>query len=162
MDSSLRDIVIYHVFLDRFAVHSSNIAIDEDTPQFCGGSIRGVIEKLDYIRDLGAKALYLTPFNKCSAYHGYHITDFLEVDERFGTLSDLNELITLCHSFGMLFIMDFVPNHVSSKHPFFLDAENNPESKYRNWFYFTNWPKQKVCFLGLEMLSFNSYLFIRF
>jgi glycosidase len=135
---------MYQIFIDRFAGYDP--AIDWHTPEFMGGSLRGIIDKFDYIQDLGVNTVWLSPFCKTSAFHGYEVTDFMKVDPRFGTEKDLKELIALCHKNGMKIIADIVPNHVSAQHPFFIDAKTNPASPYRNWFFFKAWPDQHVGF----------------
>lgn len=144
-----KNAVIYHILIDRFAGCKSD---EWDKPTFSGGNIRGIIDKLDYIKELGINTLWISPFCKTSAYHGYHITDFFKVDPHFGNKDDLIELISKVHEAGMKIIGDFVPNHCSHKHPFFLDAQKNRNSKYRSWFYFKNWPDDYLCFLFFKEL----------
>lgn len=145
--------VIYQVFLDRFARgKGARLRGDPAKPEFYGGNLRGVIERLDYIASLGCTALWLSPFTKTSAYHGYHITDFFSVDERFGTLQDLQELITRCHKRRITVIMDFVPNHTSRAHPFFREATRTPDSPYVDWYCFDRWPDDYRCFLDVREL----------
>lgn len=144
-----KDAVIYQVFLDRFAGFKEN---DWKKPVFLGGNIPALIEKLPYIKELGANTIWISPFYESSAYHGYHITDFFKVDPRFGSLDDLKDLIKKVHDADMRIIADFVPNHCSWKHPFFLDAQKNKDSEYFNWFYFRRWPKDYLCFLSFKEL----------
>ena len=72
----------------------------------------------------------ISPFYKCSEYHGYHVTDFFEIDPRFGTINDLKKLIEITHKLNIKIIADFVPNHCSNMHPYFIDAQKNKNSKY--------------------------------
>lgn len=144
-----KDAIIYHILIDRFAGCKSN---EWDKPRFLGGNIRGIINKLDYIKELGVNTLWISPFYEASAYHGYHITDFFKVDPHFGNQDDLIELINKVHKAGMRIITDFVPNHCSHKHPFFLDAQKNENTKYKKWFYFRNWPDDYLCFLSFKEL----------
>ena len=144
-----KDAIIYHILIDRFAGFKSN---EWEKPEFLGGNIKGIIGKLDYIKELGVNTLWLSPFYEASAYHGYHITDFFKVDPHFGNRDDLIELIDKVHKAGMKIITDFVPNHCSHQHPFFLDAQNNENSKYRKWFYFRNRPDDYLCFLTFKEL----------
>ncbi len=141
--------VIYQILIDRFAGYKST---QWDTPDFLGGNIRGIIEKLDYIKDLGVNTIWISPFNKTSAYHGYHITDFYKVEPHFGSEQDLKDLINEVHTRGMKIITDFIPNHCSNQHPFFLDAQNNEDSIYVDWFYFKKWPDNYLCFLSFKEL----------
>jgi cyclomaltodextrinase len=139
---------IYQIFIDRFAGYPSKDGWEK--PIFLGGTIRGIIEKLPYLKDLGVTTLWVSPFYKTSAYHGYHITDFYQVDPHFGTLEDIKNLIYFTHDNGMHIIADFVPNHCSKEHPFFKEAQKNKDSQYINWFYFTRWPNEYLCFLNVQ------------
>jgi len=139
--------VIYHILIDRFAGFSSIKNWDE--PLFIGGNLKGLCKKLDYLEALGVTALWISPFYKTSAYHGYHITDFFEVDPHFGTKEDIQTLIHQVHNRGMKIIADFVPNHCSRFHPFFIDAQKRKDSPYKDWFYFTKWPNEYLCFLSV-------------
>ncbi len=144
-----KNAVVYQILIDRFAGHKPGTW---DKPEFLGGDIRGIIEKLDYVKGLGINTLWISPFYETSAYHGYHITNFFKVDPHFGNKDDLIELISKVHKAGMKIIADFVPNHCSHKHPFFLHAQKNENSKYREWFYFKNWPDDYLCFLSFKEL----------
>jgi len=145
-----QDQVVYQIFIDRFAGF-------EDTdnwhnPQFVGGDLQGIIDRLDYIEKLGIDVIWISPFYETSAYHGYHITDYYSVDERFGTEEDLKELIEEVHDRDMRIIAGFVPNHVSREHPFFQDAIHDPSSDYRDWFTFKEWPDEYLRFLDFDQL----------
>ncbi|MCK4347917.1 MAG: hypothetical protein KAW47_04800, partial [Thermoplasmatales archaeon] len=89
---------------------------------------------------------------KTNIYHGYHITDFYQVDPHYGTAEDIKKLIKTVHKYDMQIIADFVPNHCSRGHPFFQDAQHNIKSEYGQWFYFTKWPHEYLCFLSIEDL----------
>jgi len=139
---------IYQILIDRFAgFHDTS---NWDQPKFLGGTIRGIIDKLPYLRDLGVTTLWISPFYQTSAYHGYHVTDFYQVDPHFGTLDDLRELIRQSHHHHLHIIADFVPNHCSKHHPFFIAAQEEKNSKYADWFIFTAWPDQYLCFLRVK------------
>ncbi len=140
--------IIYHIFIDRFAGFESTD--NWDKPIFLGGNLKGIVQKLSYLQNLGINTLWISPFYKTSAYHGYHITDFYDVDHHFGTLSDLKELIKEVHKRDMKIIADFVPNHCSKDHPFFKEAQQIKNSPYFDWFYFTNWPDDYLCFLSIK------------
>lgn len=124
---------IYHLLIDRFYSESMS---DGLKPEFAGGTIKGIVEKLDYIKQLGANCLWISPFYKGTSYHGYHIIDYNSVDEHFGTVHDLQLLISEAHARGLKLIADIVPNHCSVHHPFFIDAQKSKDSIYRSWFYF--------------------------
>jgi glycosidase len=143
-----RNTVIYHIFIDRFAGFPSKEPWEQ--PSFLGGNIRGIIEKLPYLEDLGVKTLWISPFNKTSTYHGYHITDFYQVDPHFGNLDDIQRLIREVHQRKMYIIADFVPNHCSREHPYFQHAQLHKNSQYHDWFYFTKWPDEYLSFLSIK------------
>ena len=121
-----RDEVFYFLLVDRFDNGADGLLpYQPGTPtaardasqrnQFQGGTLKGVTRRLDYIRDLGCSAVWLSPILKNRAdnhsYHGYGIQDFLEVDPRFGTLEDLQTLTREAHQRGMYVILDIVLNH---------------------------------------------------
>jgi cyclomaltodextrinase len=141
--------ILYQVLIDRFAGVASQ---DRLRPEFLGGNLRAIAAKLPYLEELGINTLWLSPFCKTSAYHGYHVTDFLTVEPRFGTLEDLRALIACAHGTGMRIIADFVPNHCSHKHPFFQEARKDRQSRYFNWFIFPKWPDDYLCFLDVQEL----------
>jgi len=141
--------IIYHLLIDRFA---GVISEDRLRPEFMGGNLRAIAEKLPYLEDLGINTLWLSPFCETSAYHGYHVTDFLNIEPRFGTLDDLRNLISSAHRSGMRIIADFVPNHCSHRHPFFQEARKDRQSRYVNWFLFDKWPDDYLCFLNVKEL----------
>ena len=124
--------VCYEVFVRSFA--------DGDGDGV--GDLRGLISHLDYINDgnpqsttsLGASCLWLMPIAKSASYHGYDLTDYYHVDPRYGTDKDFRELIRAAHSRGIRVIVDFVPNHSSSDHPWFQAALHDPSSPYRSWY----------------------------
>jgi len=148
--------IIYHILIDRFAGFESTNNWNQ--PKFLGGNIKGITKKLPYLLDLGINTIWISPFYKTTAYHGYHITDFYQVDPHFGNLDDVQDLVTECHKNNVHIIADFVPNHLSRQHPFFIDAQKNQQSKYFNWFYFTSWPEEYLSFLSIkEIPKINLY-----
>lgn len=150
-----KDAVIYHILIDRFSrglMEDFKNSKPELKPDFLGGNIRGIIERLDYLKELGVNCLWLSPFYETNAYHGYHVTNYFEVDPHFGTKKDLKELIEKAHKQGIKIIADFVPNHCSYKHRFFQEALKNEESKYRGWFYFNKATGDYESFLDLKEL----------
>lgn len=160
---------IYHIFIDRFSTGNkekdSNLSakhtikeIDDYSKCFLGGNLKGIIERFDYIKNLGVSAIWISPPYKTSAYHGYHVIDFFSIDERFGSNEELKQLVRTAHKSNIKVILDFIPNHCSSHHPFFLDSQKNPKSKYREWFIYKNWPNKYLCFLDFsELPKLNLY-----
>lgn len=99
------------------------------------GDFRGVIEKIDYLKSLGISGIWFMPINdSAERTNNYDPTDYMNVDPTYGTLDDFKELVKKCHENGIKVIIDFVLNHTSDKHPFFIDAMKNKNSKYRNWY----------------------------
>lgn len=101
------DLYLYHIFIDRFAGWSGT----GRGTCFRGGNLRDIVPLLDHVRGLGATGVLLTPFYKGAAYHGYHVTDYEEVDGRFGTWADVDALVAEVHRRGMVIVADFVANH---------------------------------------------------
>jgi glycosidase len=122
-----RDHVLYQLLIDRFDNNKEGIPpYDPKTAKrgrdpkqggvFQGGNLKGVTRRLDYIKELGCSAVWISPPFKQrqddpGSYHGYGIQDFLAVDPRFGTLEDLRELVKQAHERGMYIILDIVLNH---------------------------------------------------
>lgn len=126
--------VIYLLMPDRFAngdpkndeVEGMKEGINrKDLYGRHGGDLKGIIDNLDYIKDLGMTTLWLNPVlqndQPSQSYHGYAITDFYETDERFGDNQMYQELANLCHQKGMKIIMDMVVNHCGNEHWFIKD-----------------------------------------
>jgi glycosidase len=148
-----QDAVIYQVFVDRFATTGGvPFKAEEDYSRFLGGTLRGVIEKLDHIADLGANCIWLSPIFSSPSHHGYDSTDFREIEPRLGTKADLKELVEKAHTRQIRVILDFVPNHVSNEHPFFQNAIQSADSTYRNYFRFKAWPDDYETFFGVKTL----------
>lgn len=126
------DLVIYQIMVDRF---NGEWRETENGNHFMGGTLRGVMEKLDYIQGMGITAIWLSPVACSVNYHGYHITDYMTIDPHFGTMADFDALVAAVHSRGMKLLIDYVPNHCSVEHPYFKDAMARPQSEYRKWFY---------------------------
>lgn len=99
------------------------------------GDLKGIIEKLDYIKELGANVIWLCPIN-CSPMidNGYDISDYYKIDPIYGTNEDLEELVSQAGSRGLKVLMDLVVNHVSDQHNWFQEAVKNPQSPYRDYF----------------------------
>lgn len=104
------------------------------------GDLPGVIEKLDYIQELGAEILWLSPIY-CSplADQGYDISDYFNIDPRFGTMADMDRLLTEAKARGIAVIMDLVVNHCSDEHEWFRRACEDPDGPYGRFFYICDW-----------------------
>ena len=97
------------------------------------GDIRGIIDSLDYLEDLGVECLWLTPIQKSGSYHGYDTIDYKEVDKRFGTMEDYEELLTKAHARNMTVLMDLVLNHTSKSNAWFTKSKWNKVEDGFNW-----------------------------
>ena len=117
---------------------------------FFGGTLRGAIQKLDYIQSLGCNAVWLSPLFASPSHHGYDGTDYYTVEPRFGTNAELIELIEKAHQRGMRIILDFVANHWSNQHPTFQAAQHDPDSEYRAWYTWQHWPDEYTSFFGVK------------
>ena len=145
---------IYHLLIDRFNGGWQVPPKSENV--FCGGNLQGVIEKLDYIKDLGFNAIMLSPIFKTANYHGYHTLNFEEVDPHYGTWEDYQRLLDLAHYKGMKIICDFVPNHCWYEAPIFAESLMKNGGKHRDWFFFKEGTDEFVSFLGFgDLPKFN-------
>ena len=147
----VRDAVIYHIFLDRF-YPGNGVSWKKPTnlSGFFGGTLRGAIQKLDYIQSLGCNAIWLSPLFASPTHHGYDSTDYYTVEPRFGTNVELIELIDKAHQRGIRVILDFVANHWSNQHPTFQAAQGEPDSEYRVWYTWQRWPNEYTSFFGVK------------
>ena len=103
------------------------------------GDIRGIIDSLDYLKDLGAEVLWLTPIQKSDSYHGYDISDYYAVDKRFGTIDDYRELLYKAHEKGMKVLMDLVLNHTSKSNVWFINSQWGVKDGDFEWRDVYNW-----------------------
>ncbi len=147
----VHDAVIYHIFLDRFYPGDGGAwKKPTNLSGFFGGTLRGAIQKLDYIQSLGCSAVWLSPLFASPTHHGYDATDYYTVEPRFGTNAELIEFIEKAHQRGMRVILDFVANHWSNQHPTFQAAQRDPDSKYRAWYTWQRWPDEYTSFFGVK------------
>ena len=164
--------MIYQIFPERFAIGKPNdiqtklaqpayqragytrhATWDEEPTggsDFFGGDLRGVIDHLDYLQDLGAEAVYLTPIFTAYSNHKYDTVDYQSVDPMFGDEHVLGELIDGLHQRGMRLIMDAVLNHVGTEHSWFQAARRD-EKPYRDFFTFLADGKY-LCWWGYDTL----------
>jgi maltose alpha-D-glucosyltransferase/alpha-amylase len=105
------------------------------------GDFEGLMRRLDYLHGLGVTAIWLMPFQTSPCRDdGYDISNYYEVDPRYGTLGDFVEFTHAAHERGIRVIIDLVVNHTSDQHAWFQQARRDPDSKYRDWYV---WSKKK-------------------
>ncbi|WP_437890678.1 alpha,alpha-phosphotrehalase [Phytobacter sp. V91] len=116
--------VIYQIYPKSF----------QDTTGSGTGDLRGVIQRLDYLKTLGVDALWLTPFYiSPQVDNGYDVADYTAIDPAYGTLADFDELVAQAKARGLRLILDMVFNHTSTAHPWFREARH-PASPYRQYY----------------------------
>ena len=138
--------VVYQIFPSRFAAtqpvdkklwYKAPITPMDDLH----GNLRGIIEHLDYIKDLGIDVVYLTPIFKSNSCHKYDTIDYYQVDPAFGTTEDLKELVQKSHERGMKVVLDAVYNHSGREFFAFQDIlEKGEKSKYLDWYFIDELP----------------------
>lgn len=125
------EVVFYEIFVRSFK--------DSDGDGI--GDFQGIISQLDYLNDgdpsttddLGIGGIWLMPIMPSPSYHGYDVTNYQTVNPDYGTLGDFKQLLEECHQRGIHVVIDFVINHTSSEHPWFLSSQD-PASGFRNWY----------------------------
>lgn len=111
------------------------------------GDLDGITSELDYIRDMGYTGIWLMPICDSPSYHGYDVKNYYEVNSKYGTLEDFEELTAAAHEKGIKVITDLVVNHTASSNPWFVNAVNSrngvagADAKYRDWYNFSTEPK---------------------
>jgi len=134
-----RETVFYQVYLPSFKDGNGDGI----------GDFYGLIDQLDYLQTLGVSGIWVTPFYPSPLVdNGYDVSDYCAVAARFGTLEIFRRFIREAHARGIKVIIDVVLNHVSSEHPWFRDALNNPDSRYRDYFIFSRQPNNWQSFFG--------------
>ncbi|HEX2192631.1 MAG TPA: alpha-amylase family glycosyl hydrolase [Acidimicrobiales bacterium] len=114
--------VFYEVYLRSFAGGNGDGL----------GELAGLRSRLPYLNGLGVDAVWITPFYPTPDFdHGYDVAEYCDVDPRFGTLSQFDELVGDAHALGLRVLVDLVPNHTSSRHPWFVDARRDPHHPHR-------------------------------
>lgn len=108
------------------------------------GDIQGIIQKLDYLKELGVDALWLSPiYDSPMADNGYDIRDYEKINSDFGTMEDFEQLLKEVHAKGMKLIMDLVVNHTSDEHRWFQQAIQDPKSPYRDYYFIRPYTKEE-------------------
>lgn len=99
------------------------------------GDLRGVIQSLDYLKDLGITGIWLMPVTKSEDRdHGYAVKDYRDIESDYGNLADLDELLKQAHARGIGVILDYVMNHSANSHPMFVNSADTTTNTYRSWY----------------------------
>ena len=99
------------------------------------GDLRGIIEKLDYLEDLGIDVIWICPMYKSpNDDNGYDISDYQDIMEEFGTMEDFDALLKEVHARGMKLLLDLVVNHTSDEHPWFVESKSSKDNPKRDWY----------------------------
>jgi glycosidase len=117
--------VIYQIYPRSF----------QDTNNDGIGDLRGIEQRLDYLVSLGVDAIWISPiYPSPMVDFGYDVADYCDVDPRFGTLADFDDLLMQAHRRGLKVLLDFVPNHTSDQHPWFVESRASRENQKRDWY----------------------------
>lgn len=179
----VHDAVFYQIFPDRFADGdpASNVRTGEykdflgrsvvarawgERPgsqkhlsglEFYGGDLPGIVQKLDYLQELGVTALYLTPIFTAPSNHKYDVADYFEVDPHFGGDGAFCDLRRALDARGMRLLLDITPNHCGVENKWFQAAQRDPSASTREYFTFHKHPDEYACWLGVKSLPKLDY-----
>ncbi len=120
------------------------------------GDLRGILDRLDYLADLGVDALWIAPiYLSPMADFGYDVADYCKIDPIFGTMSDFDLLLEQVHRRGLRLILDFVPNHTSDQHPWFLESRSSRDNAKRDWYIWRDQPNNWTSYFGGSAWEFD-------
>ena len=120
------------------------------------GDLRGILDRLDYLVDLGVDALWIAPiYPSPMADFGYDIADYCGIDPIFGNMSDFDLLLEQVHRRGLRLILDFVPNHTSDQHPWFLESRSSRDNAKRDWYIWRDQPNNWTSNFGGSAWEFD-------
>jgi oligo-1,6-glucosidase len=120
------------------------------------GDLNGIIQKLDYLKDLGIDVIWLCPiYDSPNADNGYDIRDYRKIMAEFGTMEDFYRLLACAHAKGIRIVMDLVVNHTSDEHEFFQKSKQTPENEYRDYYMARRQKWKRAQQLGLYIWRFG-------
>jgi|LGOV01.1.fsa_nt_gb glycosidase len=155
--SWVQDQVWYSIFPERFSngdrsINPKNTLKWGETDKYSnhqrfGGDLQGIIDKLDYIKEVGFTGIYMTPIFESDSSHKYDVNNYFKIDKAFGDNEKLGELVKKAHQKGIKVMLDAVYNHCGFRHPFFQDViKNGKDSKYYNSFHIIDHNKPLINF----------------
>ncbi len=166
----VNDTIWYQIFPERFCngdpsndpegVLPWRVRGSVTNQEFFGGDLQGIIDKLDYIRDLGVSGLYLTPINEAPSSHKYDTTDYTKIDPHFGSEETMKTLVREAHERGIRVMLDGVFNHSGRLFAPWIDVkEKGPQSQYWEWFMINEWPfrEEGGCAQAKQYYTFAFY-----
>lgn len=148
----VHDAVVYNIFPDSFATSRQDLSLESTEMDYnghrvkgmLGGTLRGVAENVDYLKDLGINCVYVNPIFAAGEYHKYDLLDYFHVDPCFGGDEAFREMVDTLHANGIRVIIDGVFNHCGWYFFAFDDVVRNQEkSRYRDWFYHLEFPVER-------------------
>lgn len=126
-----KEAVVYQIYPRSF----------NDTTGSGMGDLLGIVEKLDYLKNLGVDVLWLSPiFGSPDDDNGYDISDYRDISEKFGVMAHFDELLAEAHKRGLKIVLDLVVNHSSDEHPWFVESRKSEDNPYRDYYF---WKKEK-------------------
>lgn len=124
-DMNWKENIVYEIYVRSF----------NDSNGDGVGDLRGIIEKIDYLEQLGVTAIWLSPiFDSPNRDYGYDVVDYRGIHPEYGTMEDFEELLDLFHERNIRLVMEIVPNHTSSDHPWFQEALKGKDNPYRDYY----------------------------
>ncbi|HLU76911.1 MAG TPA: alpha-amylase family glycosyl hydrolase [Burkholderiales bacterium] len=134
-----RGAVVYQIYPRSFADSDGNGI----------GDLAGIRQRLDHIQRLGVDAIWLSPaYRSPMVDAGYDVSDHCDIDPLFGTLADMDRLIAETHARGMRILLDYVPNHTSDQHPWFIESRSSRDNPKRDWYIWRDRPNNWVAAFG--------------
>lgn len=167
--SWVKDTVWYQIFPERFnngdeSINPQNcLPWNQSEPKwdsFYGGDIKGIMDKLDYLGELGINGIYLCPIFKSPTNHKYDTTDYFDIDPSFGDKETFKQFVELAHTKGIKIMLDMVINHCGYLFEPWCDVIKNQEkSKFKDWFHIKSFPITPLA--SDEMPNYDTFAFVK-
>ncbi len=160
-----KNVIMYQIFPDSFATSKGSIsekpmevttAEGHQSTGKLGGTIKGISENVDYLKELGINCIYINPVFTAGAYHKYDTIDYLSIDPCFGTKEDFKAMVEILHQNGIRIILDGVFNHCGWKFFAFQDVlEKGEASAYKDWFYSLTFP------ISVDPVNYAAFAYVK-